>query len=336
MGAKLLFTGNAVLPIVLTILVGYALRRVRLLPREFFPLLNKLCFRCCLPCLLFYNVYNVRSLGEIADYGPAVAFAVASIMSFFALGIVFALASTKIGARRGVLAQTAFRSNYAIIGISLALSLSDEPRPAAIASVLSSVSIPLFNVLATIALTVFSNEGGKRAEFARIIRKIATNPLILGCAAGFAVLAVRPLIPVGEDGLPLLSLKGDLPFVYKTLQMLAGASSTVALIALGGNFEFSAVARLGRLIALGTAMRVVVCPLICLAAAYRLGFRGDEFPALIALFGTPIAVSSVPMATEMGGDAELAGQLVVWTSLFSALTLSATIFICAQAGIFAA
>ncbi len=334
MGAKLLFTSNAILPIVLLILVGYALKRIKLLPRDFFPLLNKLCFRCCLPCLLFFNVYNVQSFGEIAEYGSVVAFAIVSILAFFVIGFVICVLSTKNSSQRGVILQATYRSNYAIIGISLALSLNAEPKAAAIASVISSVTIPLFNVLATISLTIFSRENEQRFDFLNFAKKIATNPLILGCATGFVVLFVRNFLPLNPVGEPIFTIQKNLPFVYKTLQMLANSASTIALIALGGNFEFSAVARLGRLIAIGTSMRIVVCPLVCLLLAYKFGFSSNEFPALIALYGTPIAVSSVPMAAEMGGDAELAGQLVVWTSLFSAFTLFATIFICANAGIF--
>ena len=106
------------------------------------------------------------------------------------------------------------------------------------------------------------------------------------------------------------------------------------MIALGGNFTFSAIARLKKLITVGTLTRIVLVPGVALFAAHLLGFGAVEFPALIALFGTPAAVSSVPMATEMGNDDELAGQLVVWTSIFSAFTLFATIFACTQIGIF--
>ena len=45
------------------------------------------------------------------------------------------------------------------------------------------------------------------------------------------------------------------------------------------------------------------------------------YPALLALFGSPMAVSSAVMAQEMDNDGVLAGQLVVWTSFFSIITL---------------
>ena len=64
-----------------------------------------------------------------------------------------------------------------------------------------------------------------------------------------------------------------------------------------------------------------------------LGFVSLEFPALITLYGTPLAVSTVPTSSEMGSDGELPGLLVVWTRLVSAFTLFGIIFACAQHGI---
>jgi hypothetical protein len=40
------------------------------------------------------------------------------------------------------------------------------------------------------------------------------------------------------------------------------------------------------------------------------------------------------MAAEMGNDDELAGQLVVWTSIISAFTLFIIVLICRSIGIF--
>ena len=46
-----------------------------------------------------------------------------------------------------------------------------------------------------------------------------------------------------------------------------------------------------------------------------------EYPALVALYASPVAVSSAIMATEMKNDEQLATQLVVWTTLFSGITI---------------
>lgn len=164
-------------------------------------------------------------------------------------------------------------------------------------------------------------------------KRIVTNPLILGVFIGFICLAIRFLIPAAPNGNKLFTIRQNLPLIYKTIAMLAQSASPIALLALGGNFTFSAVARLKYKIIAGVLARTIICPIVCLSAAYALGFRTLEFPALIALYGTPLAVSTVPMSAEMGSDGELAGQLVVWTTLVSAFTLFSIIFTCAQLGL---
>ena len=334
MFSNLFFTLNAVMPIVLVIATGYFLKSIHLFDEKFFPLLNKLCFRCCLPSLLFFNVYNVENLSEVAHYWKICIFAIVSILVFFILAVLVIRISVSDDRQKGVMIQAAYRSNYAIIGISLAMSISSgDSRPVALASILSSVSIPLFNVLAIIALSLFVSENGKKVSVISIIRKIFTNPLILGVLTGIVFLVIRHFIPEDENGTKIFTIKQNLPFVYKTVSMLAVSASPIALIALGGNFKFSAVSRLKYKIIAGVLARTVLCPLVCLTAAYKIGFSSLEFPALIALYGTPLAVSTVPMTAEMGSDSELAGQLVVWTTLASAFTLFVIIFICRQTGI---
>ena len=85
----------------------------------------------------------------------------------------------------------------------------------------------------------------------------------------------------------------------------------------------------------GIAMREVVIPALALTSAYLIGiFNGPHFATFVAVFCTPIAVSSVPMAQEMGADVSLAGQLVVWTTVFSALSIFIASFILKAIGIF--
>ena len=65
-----------------------------------------------------------------------------------------------------------------------------------------------------------------------------------------------------------------------------------------------------------------------------LGFSGEHFATYIGVFATPVAVSSAVMAKEMGGDDDLAGQLVVWTSLFSTVTIFVYVTVLKMLGIF--
>ena len=73
------------------------------------------------------------------------------------IGLGMAVIVTKEPLRRGVLVQCAFRSNYALIGLSLVSALGGDGA-LAIASILSAFTIPVFNILAVIALSMFTGK----------------------------------------------------------------------------------------------------------------------------------------------------------------------------------
>ena len=66
---------------------------------------------------------------------------------------------------------------------------------------------------------------------------------------------------------------------------------------------------------------------VILLNALLLGFRDAPLAVLLTVFGAPIAVSSFTMAQQMGGDDKLAGQLVVFSSIFSIGTMFLLIFL---------
>ncbi|MCR4780738.1 MAG: AEC family transporter [Ruminiclostridium sp.] len=332
MGEAFIFAANAVLPIIILIALGYLIKRGGLLGREFFDAGNKLVFRVLLPVMLFCNVYKIERL---TDVKPAyVVFGIGAVILIFLMAIPVCCAFTKDGGKRGVLIQGIFRSNYAIIGIPLAESLFGEAGASA-AGVMSAFCVPLFNILGVISLTVFNASGEKKkTDIKKILLGIVKNPLIIGTAAGLAVLGIRAVFEANDIAFRL----SDITFIYKSLDSIRSVCTPFALIVLGGRFEFSAVARLRREIVFGTAMRNIAVPVLGLSAAYLLmqplSLSGEHFATFVGVFATPVAVSSAVMAKEMGGDDELAGQLVVWTSLFSTVTIFIYTAILKMIGIF--
>jgi predicted permease len=238
--------------------------------------------------------------------------------------------ATKQGARRGVLLQAVFRSNYALIGIPLAQSLFGE-QGLAIATLLSAAAIPMFNILAVISLSVFGDE--QRVNVKKILLGIIKNPLILSVLAGVGALGIRLLFVRAGISFRLADIKP----VYTVLGYLSNLATPLALLVLGIQFEFSAVKEMKKEIAFGTLARTVIAPTLAIGVAYvmfREQFDGSHFAAFVAMFATPVAVSSVPMAQEMKGDAALAGQLVVWTTLASALSVFIASWLLKLAGVF--
>lgn len=329
---------NAVLPIVLLILLGYCLCRSGFLSRDFVKMGNKLAFNVFLPCMLFINVYNIESFSSIR--WDVVFYCVIMVVVLFLLGLAFIRRVTPVPERQGVLLQNAFRSNFAVIGMSLAGSLAGDDA-VAVCAVVSAFTIPLMNILAVIALTVYMGGEGKKMDGKAILRKIAGNPLIRGILLGFVCLLLRSA-QTALFGSVKFTLSGNLKFLYTALNHIKSIASPFALVILGGQFDFSAARDLLKEITVGVLWRVVLAPVIAIGTAVLLSSctdllhcTVDEYPALIALFGSPAAVSSAIMAEQMGNDEQLAAQLVVWTSICSIVTMFLTVCVLMSAGLLA-
>lgn len=322
---QILYTAvNAVLPIILMIALGWFLRQKGMLGDQFLKNGNKLVFQLCLPSMLLVNIYNIPSLADI--HWDIVIYGAVGLCVLFLIGVITAVITTSVPERRGVVAQCSFRSNYAIIGMPLAASLGG-PEAEAVAAVVSSVAVPMINVLAVIALSMFlDRDGTGKVSVKHILLDIVRNPLIRGVALGMLCLVMR-WGQIQIWGEVVFSLSVHTKFFYTVLNYLKSITTPLALIVLGGQFAFSAVKSLKKEIMVATLCRVLIAPVVGIGGAILLRSMSllhcgtAEFPALVALFGSPVAVSSAIMATQMHNDEQLATQLVVWTTIASGLTV---------------
>lgn len=323
----IIFAVNAVLPIILMIVVGYFLKKIKLLEDDTAKKLNTLVFRVFLPVMLFLNVYKIENF-EAIDFS-FVLYAIGITVLLFLIGIPVMHVLFKENRQRSVMLQGIFRANYALVGIPLAESLFGA-EGSIMASLLSAFIVPVFNILAVICLTIYS-AGDKKPSLKNVFVGIAKNPLIQGIAAGLAALAIRALFV--EFGVEF-RLSQITP-IYKTLSNLSSVATPLSLLVLGARFELSAIPHLKKHIVLGTINRVVIVPLVGISIAIALNrFTGAQFASFVACFCTPVAVSSVPMSQEMGADADLMGQIVVWTTVFSAFSIFLASYILKVLGIF--
>lgn len=321
-----LFAVNATAPIVIMVAIGYILKRIGLLDGQVARVLNKLVFKVFLPAMLFLNMYKIESLAQV-DFG-FVWYTVLATLALFGIAVVTVIFFTRENSKRGALLQSVFRANYALVGIPLATSLFGEDGAIA-ATVLSAFIIPVFNSLAVVGLCIFSSD--KKPSVRKILLGIVKNPLIQSIAVGFLALGIRAIFVASGIEFRLT----DVEPVYKTLNSLSAVATPLALLVLGAQFELSAIPQLKRHIAFGVLARNLIVPLLGLGVAYFIGaFSGAHFATFVAVFCTPVAVSSVPMAQEMDADVSLAGQLVIWSTLFSAFSIFLASYFLKLLGVF--
>ena len=290
---------NAVLPIFLLMAAGYAERCFHLLDRADVEKINRIVFRAFMPVMVFYNLYS--SDLSSAMRGSLLGYAVIGVFAEYLLSLGYALLFVKDHSRRGVVIQGLYRSNFVIIGLPIAESLvGGDLGPVAM---LLAVVIPIFNILAVITLAVFN---GKKPGLKEVVLDILKNPLIIGSVAGIAALLAGLRLPAPLE---------------KVVSQMSGATSPVLLFLLGAFFQFKGMRSHMRELAAVCAGRLVVFPALFLGLAVAIGFRGVELVSLTGVFASSTAIASFTMAQQMDGDAELAGDIVVWTSALCSFTL---------------
>ena len=90
---------------------------------------------------------------------------------------------------------------------------------------------------------------------------------------------------------------------------------------LGCDFSFRSAFHNLKYVLTVSALRLLAVPVVVLSICIAMGIRDAQLAVFMVTFGAPVAVSSYTMACNSNSDYELAGQLVVSTSLFSIFTM---------------
>lgn len=302
---NLLLSIEIVLPLFLVMMVGYFCKSTGLVTETLAKQMNGLVFRVFLPVLLCKNIYT-SSLESLMNPTMFVTAGVGIVLMFFLL--IFVIPKIEKDRKAcGAMIQACFRGNYAYFGIPMVQSMFPN-ADTSVASLLVVIVVPLFNVLAVIDLELF--RGGK-ADPKQILKKIVTNPLILGSLAGLIILLTGLQIP---------------SILQKPIDDLSKIATPLALFLLGASINFGKTGSHARQLSICVLSKLVIFPLLAVILSALMGMRGVELACMLIVFGAPAAVNSAVMAQQMGSDGDLATEAVVFTTAFSALTMFLFVF----------
>ena len=304
---------NAVMPLLLLLGVGWAAVRSGLTDRAFMNRLNTLNFKLFFPFLMFKNVYGAEP--ENLPTTALIITGVVSLLVLVTLLVILVPQIVKENPRRGTIIQAIFRSNFIIYGIPLTTYVFGTEK-SSVCGMMIMIMVSIFNIAAVIVLELF-REGGKIRPGALLLG-IVKNPLLQGCVVGLLFYLLQIRLP---------------SFVATPVSSLAGAATTIALVVLGANLKFDELKKNSRTISVVLVIRLILLPVVMVAFAYLIGLRGVELFLILMIFGTPVATSSYPMAQNMGGDGQLAGQLVFVSTVASLATIFVFIFTLSRLGL---
>ena len=306
---NLILSLNVVLPLFITISLGYFLKYLNMFDNNTLDTMNNITFKSFLPVLLFYNIYKT-DLHDTFNL-KIIIFSVTCVIVLYLLLYLIVPLIEKDNKKRGALLQGLFRSNFVIFGLPITESLFGSEK-VGVAAILIAIIVPLFNMLSVLALETFRD--GK-LNFKKIFIGIIKNPLIIASCLGVLTLLLKIKIPTA---------------IEKTISDVSKIATPLSLILLGASFKFDNIKKYLKQTTIAVIGKTILIPCIILPICIMFGYRDVELSTLMIIFAAPTAISSFTMAKQMDSDSDLAGQIVVFTSAFCVITVFMWIFILKQ------
>ncbi len=289
-----------ILPLLLTLGAGYALRASGAMPAAQWSGIEALSFRLLIPAFLIRAIAHAELSG--AAIGP---FALALLVTVV-LGGGAALALRALTPRERLadpsftsLFQTTTRFNGLIT--LAAAELLRGPAGMVLIAVSMAVLIPVINIGNIVVMAAF---GTARARLAGVLATILRNPLVQGSLLGLGL------------NLSGISLPG---VVDTTLEMIGRAALGVGVLAVGAGVSLGRIARPSPLALLGLLLHPGLVLALFLALSALLDLSPDQRLIGALLFATPAATNGYVVARQMGGDAPLYADIMTLQTLLSLL-----------------
>lgn len=306
---NLLLSFNVVAPLMIYMIIGVVLRRTNIVTEKLMRDANNIIFYVTLP-LMCYRAIAAADIDAMFAT-PFLLYMAIGILVIYALTALIVPRFSKDNNRRGVLILGVFRSNDAIFGLAVAAALLGENN-LGMMSIAISLSVPLFGILAVIAMERYR---GEQVRFGTVLLRVLTNPIMISCYAGFLVNLLNIEFPA---------------VIQKPIDSLAAVTTPLAFVLLGGTISLDAVKKNRAAITVISLLRLLVVPLVAVGSLLLLGFRGEHIVVTLIIFGAPVAMLTYSMAVAMQADDELAGALVAVTSVLSIVTMFLFIFVLKQ------
>jgi predicted permease len=292
---------RVILPVFLIIGAGYLIQKSLKFDLAGF---TKIIFYILIPCLIFSRLYKTPL--PMGSLGRAFLFAVAVVllMGAVSFGISRLRAYTPSMASAFALSVMFCNSgNYGLPVIELVFS----QNPAATS--LQVLVLTAQNIL-TFTLGVFLAASG-RSSFRESLGRTARFPTFYAIAAALLLRAFH--VPLWEP-------------LWMPINTMALALVPVALLTLGMQLAGIALTRGVLDVMLSSFCRLILGPAVALPLVYLFGYRGIMAQALLISAGMPTAVNTALLAIEMDNESRFASQAVFYSTLFSMLSVSLTIF----------
>lgn len=306
-----IFSINATMPVFFVIVVGYLLRRGKMLNEPFVNVANRFNFNVTLPLLLVKDISSA-DIRRVWDGKYVLFCAVVTTICFFAIWAGakwFIKDKTIIGA----FVQSSFRGSAAVLGIAFIQNMYGN---SGMAPLMMIGSVPLYNIYSVLVLTFEADDSGsvlnKKQKIKDAFVNILKNPIIWGILIGLFLSYYQIVFPV---------------LINKTLVSIASMASPLALICIGAGFEGRAALAKIKPTLVASFIKLFLQAAVFIPLAVYIGFRQEKLIALLIMLAAPTTPSCYIMAKQMQNDGVLTASVVVATTGIAAISLTFFIYL---------
>lgn len=305
---NLIFSLNATVPIFLLMMFGLFFRKIHFFDDAFVAKTNKFVFSVSLPALLFHDL-STADFYSVWD-GHLVLFCFLITLISISISFIVSLL-LKDHSIRGEFIQASYRSSAALLGIAFIQNIYGS---AGMAPLMIIGTVPLYNVVAVIVLSVMKPERSvlDRKLILQTLKGILTNPIILGIVIGTLWSLLK---------LPLPAI------LNKTIINFANLATPLGLMAMGASFDASQARNCLKPAIVCSFLKLIGYTSLFLPFAIYFGFRQDKLISILVMLGSATTVSCFIMAKNMGHKGILTTNTVLITTLFSSVTLTFWLFL---------
>lgn len=285
--------------------LGFFMQRKNIIDTNFVDVASKLVFNFGLPCLLFFSVIKSN-----VHYGEQALLLAAGVLTTFILFFgseIYAKFFIHDIKDKGVFVQGVFRSNMAIISLSVVANAYGADGTG-IGAVYMGVLTILYNILSVITLSRTQKSTNLTKQAVDIFKKILTNPLIIALVSAFIYKALSLPMPPKP--------------IIKTGELLSNIALPLALICAGATLDIKSMLGLSGVSMQASIGRIVVAPILAVMVGMMFALPTMHFGILFIMVASPAAAASYVMAKAMGGNDVLAANILAFTTVFSMLGMA--------------
>jgi malonate transporter and related proteins len=294
----------ALLPVFLTIVVGYGLRRTKLIAEDHWVAVDHLCYYVLFPAIMFKEIAGADFTGV-----PVWSMAIAMMLAIIAMSLVlFALRAPLQQTMRldGPSFSSFFQGAtrwHTFIALAI-IPIYFGQGALALGGLAAAAMTPLLNVINVAVISYTAR--GEAPTLRELGRSFIRNPFIIATVG--AILWRTFNLPMPD-------------IAIKTLGIIGSGALGLALLAAGAGLRIDEALSAKAPVVAATALKLLAMPLLMALFLTLFGVTGQAFAVAVLCGAVPTGSGAYVLARQMGGDAPLVANILTLQVICAVVTV---------------